>query len=113
MNDVLGTVKSIPTTEAAVLLQDHPVQTIVSGIPVHSKSAHDYTDPAEVETKVVGYCKLFNLAKEEERTAYADLLSELAAKDNFSVHFEEKTTNQAGELLIYISYVEYIKLQIK
>ena len=112
MTDVLGTVKNMPRTTALAYLDERPQQTTVEGIPVHAKTTHDYTDPKDVETKVIGNCEMYNLSKQEDRSKYADLLAELEAKDNVVVHFEERAITETGELLIYISYTEYIKLQL-
>lgn len=108
----LGTVRSISRAEAYIHLEHKPQQTTVEGIPLFASTPHDYVDPKDVETRVIGHCKKFNLSEDADREAYADLIADLVSKPNIDLHFEEKTVTPAGDLIIYVSYTEYLKLQI-
>jgi hypothetical protein len=107
--DDFGKVMHMPQSEARIFMDNKTIQGEYKGIPVVAKNPNDYVDAADVETCVIGTCKLFNLSKEEDRTEYADLLAKIAWSPNIEKCLEERTFVN-NELVVYIAYLEYIKI---
>lgn len=107
--DSLGKVVNISQDEARVCMENKSIQGECGGIPVMAASATDYVDATDIDTKVIGHCEMFNLSKEDDRKAYADLISQLAWSPNLAQHLEERTFVE-NELIVYIAYLEFIKI---
>lgn len=107
--DSFGRVVNMSQDEAKTCLSNKSIQGEYQGIPVAAESPKDYVDAADLETKVIGHCEVFNLGKEEDRKNYADLIAKLSWSTNLLKYLEEKTFVE-NELVVYIAYLEYIKI---
>ena len=106
----LGEVQVIKRNDVSIVVGDKQQQTTVDNIPVYADSSNAYTDPSDIPTSAVGHCERYCLSKEEDRTAYADVITQLSNSLNIELIFEERVTSDNGELIIYLSYIEYIKV---
>ena len=106
----LGTIQVIKRNEVPIKLADKQQQTSVNNIPVYASSSNDYTDPTDVPTSAIGHCERYCLVQEEDREAYANIIAQLANSLNMEKVFEERAMTDKGELIIYLSYIEYIKV---
>lgn len=109
MTDSFGTVSALPQKEAKIYLEDMPEQGNVEGIPYHAKSPNDCVDPRDLDTQIIGHCERFDLNNKEDRESYADLSAKLTANYNYELQFEQRVT-MSDTLIIYLSYLEYIKI---
>ena len=106
----LGTVQVIKRSDVPIKLGDKEQQTAVDNIPVFASTSTEYTDPSDIPTSAVGYCERFCLSNNEDREAYANIIAKLANSLNVERVFEERVAADNGELIIYLSYIEYIKV---
>lgn len=109
-NQPLGAVQVIKRGEVSIKLGDKEQQTAVDNIPVFANKSTEYTDPGDIPTSAVGYCERYCLSNSEDREAYANTVAKLANSLNIERIFEERVTSADGELIIYLSYIEYIKV---
>lgn len=107
--ETFGKVMSLPHDKAKIELENKAVQGEYQGIPVMASGPNSYVDAADIDTKVIGHCKMFNLSNPEDRDAYADLIAQLAWSPNMIKHLEERSFVD-NSLIIYIAYLEYIKI---
>lgn len=105
----LGKVINLPQADARIYMENKSVQGEYAGIPIIAENADAYVDASDIDTKVIGHCEVFNLSKDEDRTAYADLLAKLAWSTNMEQHLEERTFVD-NALIVYVAYLEYIKI---
>lgn len=108
-DDTLGQISDLPKKTADIILTDKKVQGSHSGIPVYAQAPTDYVDSADVPTKIVGHCECFNLSEEDDRNIYADLSARFAASMNLEKTFEQHVIDN-GKLVVYLAYLEYIKV---
>jgi hypothetical protein len=106
----LGTVKVVKRDDVPIKLQGKQQQTIVNDIPVYASSSSDYVDPRDVPTSAIGHCERFNLTDDCARKEYAELAALFATSGNLEKLFEERTSTSNGDLIIYIAYIEYVKI---
>lgn len=106
----LGTVQAMRHEDVQIDLNGKTQQTTVDNIPVVAASSSDFVDPRDVPTKVLGHCVCFDLSREEQRDQYSDLVARLATELNLERLFEERSMLNTGALIVYIAYLEYIKI---
>ena len=108
-NDSLGRLANMPYQEAQIKLENKSIQERRDGIPVFARTADSFIDSAEVPVTVVGHCDRYDLSIDTDREAYADLCAQLASAENLEKLFEQHITENSS-LLVYITYLEYIKI---
>jgi hypothetical protein len=100
-----GQLRIVPTTDKVVNnLKEREDYLAVPGTTpeVGVKSA----ESCRQDVAVVGNCDRFDLSKEEDRKAYAELSAKLFAGSE-CVRLWEDRTHSADALIVYVSYINY------
>jgi hypothetical protein len=105
----LGQLANLPYQEAQLKLENKSIQEKRDGIPVFARTPDSFIDSSEVPLTVVGHCDRYDLSEDADRVTYADLCAQLASAANFEKLFEQHIV-EGNKLLVYITYLEYIKI---
>lgn len=109
MTDMLGKISDLPQKSAEILLANKKMQEKCEGVPVYATSSSDYIDSEDIPMTIVGHCDCFDLSNDEDRQVYADLAAKFAAASNIEKTFEQHVVDK-HRLLVYVAYLEYIKI---
>lgn len=74
-------------------------------LPEVGKQGSAVTDDVYTAT---GHCDFFDLSKESDRVAYAELCAKFAAGTSFQLNWEERIPNDKGALNVIVTYMEYV-----
>lgn len=74
-------------------------------LPEVGKQGSAVTDDVYAAT---GHCDFFDLSKEEDRLAYAELSAKFVAGTSFQLSWEERIPNDKGALNVIVTYMEYV-----
>ena len=62
--------------------------------------------PEDVRTVMAGRCECFDLSNADDRIKYGDLRAQIAAGTRIQLVWEERMKLDAGQLLVYITYLD-------
>lgn len=78
-------------------------------VPGSTPTVGSKAESKSCDVSVVGNCDRFDLSSAEDRAAYAELSARLFSGSD-CIRLWEERTQQAGALIVYVSYINYMNV---